>query len=303
MKETPEKLQWHPAFYAATELELRENLDDLEFEPEHNLSKAPLQMDLLIIKKRRDVELKNEIGHLMRKHNIIEYKGPGDILTIDTLYKVLGYASLYKAHGLQVNSILATDITISIFRWAYPHKLMQQLAAANYIIEQKFPGIYYILGNEKQFLLFPIQIIVMKQLVQKNHSCFRILTQKADIEDVRTFLTESELLMQKRERNNIDAVLQVSVRANELIYEEVRREQHMCEALRELMKEEFEEERNKAITEGLEQGRAQGIAQGRADSIVDSIRNISESLGLSAEEAMDALKIPESERDNYISKL
>lgn len=45
-----------------------------------------------------------------------------------------------------------------------------------------------------------------------------------------------------RERNNIDAVLQVSVRANELIYEEVRREQHMCEALRELMKEEFEEE-------------------------------------------------------------
>ena len=33
MKETPEKLQWHPAFYAATELELRENYDDLEFEP------------------------------------------------------------------------------------------------------------------------------------------------------------------------------------------------------------------------------------------------------------------------------
>ena len=70
MKETPEKLQWHPAFYAATELELRENYDDLEFESKHNLSKAPLQMDLLIIKKRRDVELKNEIGRMMRKHNI-----------------------------------------------------------------------------------------------------------------------------------------------------------------------------------------------------------------------------------------
>ena len=45
MKETPEKLQWHPAFYAATELELRENYDDLEFEPEHNLSKAAAIMD------------------------------------------------------------------------------------------------------------------------------------------------------------------------------------------------------------------------------------------------------------------
>ena len=69
---------------------------------------------------------------------------------------------LYKAHGLQINSILATDITISIFRWSYPNKLMQQLADVDYIIEQKFPGIYYIFGNEKQFLFFPIQIIVMK---------------------------------------------------------------------------------------------------------------------------------------------
>ena len=282
MKETPEKLQWHPAFYAATELELRENLDDLEFEPEHNLSKAPLQMDLLIIKKRKDVELKNEIGHLMRKHNIIEYKGPGDILTIDTLYKVLGYASLYKAHGLQVNSILAADITISIFRWSYPHKLMQQLADSDYIIEQKFPGIYYILGNEKQFLLFPIQIIVMKQLERKNHSCFRILTQKANIEDIRTFLGESELLIQQRERNNIDAVLQVSVRANESIYEKVRREQHMCEALKELMKEEFEEERNKAISEGLAQGMAQGMAQ--------SIYDLGKEFGLSKAEIVSRIE-------------
>ena len=80
MKETPEKLQWHPAFYAATELELRENYDDLEFESEHNLSKAPLQMDLLIIKKRRDVELKNGAGFVVCK--------AGTIMTMPGLPKV-----------------------------------------------------------------------------------------------------------------------------------------------------------------------------------------------------------------------
>lgn len=46
-----EKLQWHPAFCAATELELRQDLDVLELIPEYNLSKKPLQIDLVIIKR------------------------------------------------------------------------------------------------------------------------------------------------------------------------------------------------------------------------------------------------------------
>ena len=49
--------------------------------------------------------------------------------------------------------------------------------------------------------------------------------------------------------------------------------------------------------------REEGRRQGRTESIIDSIRNIRDSLGLSIEEAMDALKIPENERKNYISKL
>lgn len=41
------------AFCAAAELELRSNKGDLEFKREYNLSKKPLQMDLLIIEKRK----------------------------------------------------------------------------------------------------------------------------------------------------------------------------------------------------------------------------------------------------------
>ena len=54
---------------------------------------------------------------------------------------------------------------------------------------------------------------------------------------------------------------------------------------------------------GRKEGRKEGRRQGRAESIIDSIRNIRDSLGLSVEEAMDALKVPENERKNYISKL
>ena len=77
------KIQWHPAFCAAAELELRFNKDDLEFKREYNLSKKPLQMDLLIIEKRKGVQIQNEIGKIFRAHNIIEFKSPDDGMTID----------------------------------------------------------------------------------------------------------------------------------------------------------------------------------------------------------------------------
>lgn len=60
--EIEEKRQWHPAFCAAIELEFKEDNKILHYEQEHNLSKKPLQMDLLVIKKDPDRTLKNEIG-------------------------------------------------------------------------------------------------------------------------------------------------------------------------------------------------------------------------------------------------
>ena len=66
--EMPEKIQWHPAFYAATELELQEDIEQLELKREYNLSKEPIRIDLLIIKEpNRGMKIKNEIGHIMRQ--------------------------------------------------------------------------------------------------------------------------------------------------------------------------------------------------------------------------------------------
>ena len=58
-KQPSAKIQWHPAFCAAAELELRSNKGDLEFKREYNLSKKPLQMDLLIIEKRKGVQFQD----------------------------------------------------------------------------------------------------------------------------------------------------------------------------------------------------------------------------------------------------
>lgn len=46
------KKQWHPAFTAALMLELKKSWGNLVFEKEHNLNTKPLEIDLLVIKKK-----------------------------------------------------------------------------------------------------------------------------------------------------------------------------------------------------------------------------------------------------------
>lgn len=242
-----EKLQWHPAFCAATELELRQDLDVLELIPEYNLSKKPLQIDLVIIKKMDwKRTLQNEIGHIMRGHNILEYKGPGDELTIDSFFKVIGYASLYKAQGIAVNKIPASEVTVSFFRNAYPKALFQELKKEGYILKKIYPGIYYVRGK----VPFPVQVVVTSQLERKAHCSLRVLTTQVEMQDAELFLEQIHYLESKNERSNIDSVLQVSVNANKQVYSLLRRKNEMCEALRELMKDEIEKELENKLEQG-----------------------------------------------------
>lgn len=54
-------IYWHPAFYAGLQIELQDDADNLEFESEHLLSKKPMQIDILIIKKESSRPVKKNI--------------------------------------------------------------------------------------------------------------------------------------------------------------------------------------------------------------------------------------------------
>lgn len=59
----------------------------------------------------------------------------------------------------------------------------------------------------------------------------------------------------------------------------------------------------KGMERGLVKGMEQGLAKGRTDGIATSLYNLMETLSLSAEQAMAALKIPEEERQKYLDLL
>ena len=140
MKNAPDKLQWHPAFCAAAGLEFHEDIERLELKPEYNLSKEPIRIDLLIIKDRECDQIKNEIGHIMRTYNVIEYKSPEDALTIDDFYKTVGYACLYKGYGEYVDAVPINELTVSIFRATRPEKMFLTLQKYGHKHRRKISG-------------------------------------------------------------------------------------------------------------------------------------------------------------------
>lgn len=254
------KTAWHPAFQGALGVELRKEQRFAHMVPECLLGKEPLRIDLLLIKRDPLYQFQNEIGHLWRKYNIIEYKGPDDSLTIDAFYKVIGYACLYKGCGQRVNCISAEEITVSVFVTRYPVKLFKQLSAIGVTAGEQYPGIYYLLGK----IPFPMQIIVTGKLSQSAHSGLRILSKRVQKEDVRRFLEETKELTEQGDCDNVDAVLQASAGANYAAFEEIRRDEDMCEALRRLFQDEIEEKMATAKAEGKAEGEAKGEARGIA---------------------------------------
>ncbi len=66
MNTNDEKIQWHPAFDAALQIELGEETKYLEFDSEHLLSKKPMQIDVLV-KNERHVKIQKNIGRIFRQ--------------------------------------------------------------------------------------------------------------------------------------------------------------------------------------------------------------------------------------------
>ena len=309
------KLSWHPGFYGAAELEFISDKKSLEFQREYTLSKEPLRIDLMIIKKLTDTCIENEIGRIFRKYNIIEYKSPEDGLTIDDYYKTLGYACLYKGLGESVGQIPANELTISLFRESYPRELFVKLKQEGYLVENKFPGIFYI----KRRLPFDAQVVVTSRLEPGKHLGLKMLSQHVSEADARAFMEKAKLFTDPGDRNNAEAVLQVSVPANRKIYDSIRRVWNMNDVLRDWLKEDIDrivseevEKRlneevgkrlNEEVGKRLDEEVGKRLNEEAENTILTDLRNLIRNTKWTAEQAMAAISIPPAERTRYAAKL
>ena len=97
------------------------------------------------------------------------------------------------------------------------------------------------------------------------------------------------------DRQNVDAVLQVSVSANRQLFDKVRKDEDMCQALRELMKDEIAEE--------IAEARAEERVEARSDEKIFNIKELMKNMKWTAEQAMTALGISASDQSKYSALL
>ena len=263
------KVQWHPGFAAALDLELREYRADLQYEKEYNLNTKPLSIDLLVIKKKANVHIDNDVGKIFRGHNILEYKSPDDSLDIDTFYKVSGYACLYKSYGKMKDEIKADDVTVSMVRERRPTGLFRYFEEhGGYSLSNPYPGIYYVEGN----VLFLTQIIVTGELEAEDHIWLRALSTRMRPQDMRRLFEYAMRLGGKYDRELVDSVLEISIRANEAAAEALLEEgEEMSGALLELVEPLIQKRERDAWNNGKNQGLSRGITQGITQGIHGSV--------------------------------
>ena len=279
-KKNLKRLPWHAGFYASIQIELEEDAENLIFENEHQLSKKPLAMDVLIIKKLQEQEIKKKIGKIFKGHNIIEYKSPDDGLSIDDFYKVIAYAGLYKSDVQCVDSIKAEDITITFVSKGYPRKMILHIQKVQGLeVTEVAQGRHYITGG-----MFPMQLLVTSKLSEEENFWLRNLRNDIKLKE------EAESILKEYEKHNHSnlhkSVMDLIVRANEQKFEEARGS--MCDALMELMQD--------VIQEKVEDGKKLGILEGAQEKLFEQVqkklakgKNV-EQIADELEESVDVIK-------------
>ena len=243
--------QWHPAFYAGIQIEFAEEADKLIFENEHQLGTKPKEIDVLIIKKKPQDQIRKNIGRIFKGHNIIEYKSPDDYLSIDDFYKVYGYACFYKSDTQKVNSIQANDITITFVCHKYPRELLKYLTTEKkFRVTKHEPGIYYIEGDT-----ITMQLIISPQLSEETNLWLHTLTNNIKKkETVKKLVTEYG----KHQNEGLyKSVMNIIIRANPRKFD--KEDKDMCEALMEIVADKIIEKEQLAEQRGQHMEREQNI--------------------------------------------
>jgi len=161
-----ESARYHEAAFAAFVYMLRKHRKngDVTLEDERQLSKRPLRVDIIIIKKNREAEIENCWARIFRSHNILEYKSPvdspPDMAVFDKV--VHGYAGIYAAQ----ENVPLTDMSATLVCFKKPTELFKALKADfHYKVLRKDKGVYYIVSKgcppEKTLA---VQVVVTSEL-------------------------------------------------------------------------------------------------------------------------------------------
>jgi hypothetical protein len=263
------RLAWHPAFVQAIKLELEQYGDKLEFKPEFPLTTEPLKIDIVVIKKAKDVVITKNIATIFREYNLVEYKNPTDYVSVRDFYHVYAYACL----SASLEGVPITKITLTFVESRHPRRLLAHLKEVRgYTVEERSLGSYTVVGD-----ILPIQIINSRKLSEEENIWFKDLDNQLDVERSNRILMEIE---RKGQPEQTGAYADVISRANVDKMEEVYQMGKSKRTLEQMLEEV-------GLTAKWE---AQGEAKGREQGRLEVAKNLIK-IGLPLEQVAQATEI------------
>jgi len=253
------RTSWHPAFAQAIEHELEDSKDALTFEAEHQLTAEPLRIDVLIIKKKKNVVIEKNIAKIFQQFNIIEFKAPGDSVTVENYHKTHCYSRLYAS----LNKVDINNMSVTVVVMRHPRKLLAFLRQ-QYTVENVQPGIYFVNGDTS-----PTQILVADELPEEENIWLTSLRNDLTKEQM------ARVLAAAKGRDKIDAYIYAIADANAETMEELYMKRKTDVFLTEKLDAHFREKwEGTLIAKGKAEGKAIGVAEGKAEGKTETAREI-----------------------------
>jgi hypothetical protein len=246
-----ESISWHPGFYDMIQEEFDKYGDALDFKAEYQLSKEPLRIDVVVIKKPPGIVIDKNIGRIFRGHNIFEYKSPTDYVSVEDFKKVCAYAWLYSAE----TGAAMDDLTLSFVTAASPRALFGYCRSLGFAVEKRWGGVYYVTG-----CFVPVQVIVNGELDGGENLWLRNYRDDISVRDLKVILDETT---KRGNAKKLQAYLYAILTANAETLKEVR-DMRLSRELRDVICEIglFDDALLERERAGVEEGKLEGKLEG-----------------------------------------
>jgi hypothetical protein len=268
-EEDEDRISWHPAFFEAIKMELKEYGSGLQFISEFQLTTEPLRIDVVIIKKVKNMAIKKNIGFIFRKENIVEYKSPDDHVSVSDFYYAYAYAGIYQ----YIKKIDMEDMTLTFVGSHHSRELLKHLEKKRgYLVEEKWPGIYIVSGD-----VMPVQIIDSRKLSMEDNKWLRSLDNKLGKQEKLQIMRE---ILREGDSTELRAYYYVMMRVYEKIAKEEIGKMNPKERLEKMLVEAGATAKFEAI------GEARGRVEGEERKAAEIAKNMLKS-GFSMEQVAE----------------
>jgi len=158
----------------------------------------------------RDTPIRKNIAAMFRQYNIVEYKSPGDYVSVETFHKVYAYARLYAA---ELKGTDIREITLTFVGSGHPRKLFSHLRKVERCtVEETQPGIYTVSGS-----ILSIQVIDIRRLPAEANLWLKGLDRDLPLAE---FLQLTDEAARQEKEAQLRAYLYTVIKANPKSFEE-----------------------------------------------------------------------------------